>query len=110
MINSIENNVVKIEDRRKVSLRLKAVRIIQVIVDNMYGEASLILMQKQGYSIESDDIAKAKKTTMERMVKRHLDGKHTKEISGVISELKKMNDQVKFNNAAMTAQIPEGLK
>lgn len=102
--------VVKLEDRRKVSLRFKAVRIIEHIVENMYGEGALILMQKQGYSIEPDDIKEAKKTTMKRMVQRYLDGRNTKELSGVISELKKMAEKVRFNNAAMTAQIPEGLK
>ena len=110
MIHQEEGGVVKIEDRRKVSLRLKAVRIIQNIVDSMYGEATLILMQKQGFSIEPDDIEEAKKTTKERMVERHLNGRNTKEISGVISHLKKMNMEVKINNAAMAIQIPEGLK
>lgn len=112
MINdgSDSSKVVKLEDRRKVSLRFKAVRIIQHIVDHQYGEATLILMQKQGFSIEPEDIAKAKRETMEKMVKRHLDGKNTKEISGVISSLKKMAEEVRFNNAVMTAQIPEGLK
>ena len=110
MIHQEEGWVVKIEDRRKVSLRLKAVRIIQNIVDSMYGEATLILMQKQGFSIEPDDIEEAKKTTKERMVERHLNGRNTKEISGVISHLKKMNMEVKINNAAMAIQIPEGLK
>lgn len=102
--------VIQMDQRRKVSLRFKAVRVIEHIVESLYGEGQLVLMQKMGYSIEPEDIIKAKRDTMASMVKRHLDGKTTKDISGVISQLKIMAKEARFQNAALTAQVPEGLK
>lgn len=105
-----EDNVIKISDRRKVSARFKAIRIIDIICANMYSEPYQVLMQKQGYSIEPDDIAEAMKSTKIAMVRRHLDGRTTKEISGAISNLKKMAIEISEHRRALTIQMPEGIK
>ena len=108
--NKLEDNIIRIDDRRKVSLRFKAIRIIDFIVENMYCEPVLILMQKQGYSIEPEDIKEGKALTKKKLMSRHVDGKATKELSGVISTLKNMEIELRKNNRALTAQMPEGIK
>lgn len=108
--NKPEDNIIRIDDRRKVSLRFKAIRIIDFIVENMYCEPVQVLMQRQGYSIEPDDIAEAKKMTKKKLMSKHMDGRATKELSGTISELKKMAVDLRRNNQALTIQMPEGIK
>lgn len=110
MIGQEEDNVIRINDRRKVSLRFKALRIIDFIVENMYCEPVQILMQKQGYSIEPDDIKEAKALTKKKLMSKHMDGKATKELSGVISTLKNLAIELRKNNRALTSQMPEGIK
>ena len=77
----------KIKDSRKVNMRYKCLKVIDEITDKMYSDKVKVLMQKQGYSVEDDDIIEAKRTTKMKLVRRHLDGKTTKELSGVLSTL-----------------------
>lgn len=77
----------KIKDSRKVNMRYKCLKVIDEITDRMYSDKVKVLMQKQGYSVEDEDIIEAKKATKSKLVRRHLEGKTTKELSGVMSTL-----------------------
>lgn len=98
-----EENIIKINDRRKVSARFKAIRVIDIIIENMYSEPFKIIMQKQGFSIEKIDIDQAKKSTKLAMIRRHIDGITTKELSGAISTLKKMAIEVSEHRRSLMA-------
>lgn len=105
--NEKEDNVVKIEDRRKVSLRFNAIRIIDTITDLMYCDAVKLQMQKMGYSVEPEDIDKAKKASKKSLIDRHLAGKSTKQLSGAISALKDIAANLKKDMTALTLNMPE---
>lgn len=108
MIGQVDDDgVVKIEDRRKVSLRFKAIRMIDYMVALMYCDAVKLQMQKQGFSVEKEDIETAEKATKSKLVERHLQGKTTKELSGVISTLKNLIDNLKKDMTALTLNMPE---
>lgn len=106
----MSKNVLKMKDRKKVALRFKAIKVIGEIVSYQYSDATLLLMQKRGYSIEKEDIEKAIKETKEKMVKRHLDGLGPKGLTGAISKLKTMLNDIKIATIAHNMQTPEGLK
>jgi hypothetical protein len=106
-LQQAESNVVRMDHRRKVSLRFKAIRMIDVIVDLMYCEAVKLKMQKMGYSIEPEDIEISKKSSKEKLMERHLEGKATKELSGVISKLKGIIIELKKDMTALTLNMPE---
>lgn len=105
-----EDNVIRIDDRRKVSAKFKAIRIIDIICENMYSLPYQIIMQKQGCSIEPDDIKEAKLSTKMKLMERHIDGRTTKQLSGAISELKKMAIEISEHRRALTVAMPEGIK
>lgn len=86
----------KIEDSKKVNLRYKALRMIDRIIELMYSKRAQLLMQKQNFSVEPEDIKAAKDRTKKRMMARHLDGKTTKNLTGSYAELKRIYDEIKL--------------
>jgi len=87
-----DNVKLKINDSRKVNLRYSCLLIIDEMIKRMYCDNVLKIMQKQGYSIEKDDVDEAKKSTKIKLMERYLDGKNTKELTGAKSELLKALD------------------
>jgi hypothetical protein len=85
--NPLTIDDLKIKDRNKVNLRYNCLKIIDIIIERMYSKNVLILMEKQGYSVEEKDIEEARKTTKKNMVERHIKGKTIKELRNALSEL-----------------------
>ena len=95
-MDQLKKSGLKIKDSKKVNMRYKCLKYIDVIIDCMYSPGAMKLMQKQGYSVEKEDIEEAKKQTKIKMIKRHLDGKTTKELTGVMAELKRNLEAFQF--------------
>jgi len=93
-VEDLKQKGVKIENRNKVNLRYKCLKIIDTMVSRMYSPQVLLLMQKQGYSVEKDDIDNAKKETKKKLMNRHMGSKTTKELSGAISGLLRELDKL----------------
>lgn len=94
-------NVVEIKDHRKFSLRLKAIRMMDMIIAQMYSTPMLAVLDQQGYATDKESIETAMKATKMNLMRRHLDGVETKKLSGVISELKNILIQVRGNNRVL---------
>lgn len=94
--SDMKKSGLKIKDSRKVNLRYTCLKYIDAIIDCMYSPGAMKLMQKQGYSVEIEDIAVAKKKTKSKMVNRYLEGKTTKQLTGSLSQLKQDLDAFKF--------------
>lgn len=97
-------SVINISDKRKVSAKMKALRIMDLIILNMYSDVVLSVMDKEGFSTEESDIEEAKKSTKNKLMITHLDGRTTKQISGSISELMTLLKFVRFNNRVLRSQ------
>lgn len=95
-MEDLKKSGLKIQDSKKVNLKYKILQAIDQVIESMYSPGALKLMQKQGYSVEPEDIAEAKKSTKAKMVKRHLTGKTTKELTGIMSKIKTDLDFFKF--------------
>lgn len=87
-MDQLKKSGLKIKDSKKVNLKYKCLKVIDAIIEAAYSPGAMKLMQKQGYSVEKKDIDEAKKIMKLKMVKRHLDGKSTKELTGVMSKLR----------------------
>lgn len=85
--DELKKSGLKIADSRKVNLKYDCLKVIDEIIKRMYSPAIQLLMQKRGYSVEPDDITEAKGKTKKKMISYYLDGKTTKELTGVMSEL-----------------------
>lgn len=94
-------SVINISDKRKVSAKMKALRIIDLIIFNMYSDVVLSVMEKEGFSTDVADIEEAKKFTKSKLITTHLEGKTTKQISGSISNLMFILKLVRCNNKVL---------
>jgi hypothetical protein len=94
-MDQLKKSGLKIKDSNKVNMRYKCLKLIDVLVSHMYSPGALLLMQKQGYSVEKKDIDEAKEKTKKKLFLRHVEGKTTKQLTGAISNIQA--DINKFN-------------
>lgn len=94
-------SLINFGEKRKASLRGKAERIIEFIVQNYYAPPMLVYMDSQGYDTTEEEVIKAQNTTRNNLMRRYVEGRNTKDFSGIISELKQQLKEIRDRNKAL---------